>query len=382
MSHYDYPAYCAMLADERRLKPYSEALRKVVSDESVVLDLGSGTGFFSFLAVRYGARKVYAVETNPLIGLSKTLASANLVDEKIEFIKESSTSIELSEKADILVSDLHGTLPFYGKSPASIIDARERLLKPDAHMIPEREKVFFALANFEEFYREKIGDNLGNFGGFDFSSAHHLITDRLLNAYKEDLELYSAPRLFAELDYRTLTDTEFEADLSFEVERDGIINGLRAWFEADLDDEYALSNSPDFPDMVYGAPVLPFPKPVSVSKGDRVDCKISVFEKNEGYSMNWDTSIFDQTGKNSQRFHQSMLRAVFVPPDEILKQSEYFMPRPTIENEIDLFVLKRFDSETPIGDIADYLLEAYPASFQEFEKAFERVISVVQKYGY
>ncbi len=382
MAQYDYAGYASMLADERRLKAYSDALRKAVSDESVVLDLGSGTGFFSFLAVRYGARKVYAIEPNALIKLSKTLAAENSVAEHIEFIDEISTKIEIAEKADILVSDLHGTLPFFDKCLESIIDARERLLKPGARLMPEREKVFFALAEFEDFFNKNIAMNLADFGGFDFSSAGYLVTDRLLNAYAKDLELLSDPVLFAEWDYRTLTETEFQADLSFEVEREGTVHGLRAWFESYLDDEISLTNAPGFPDIVYGAPVFPFPEAVKVSKGDRVDCKIKAFERKDGYSWNWHTLIGDASGKQTREFRQSTVRGEYVPPDEILKQSEYFIPEPTIENEVDLFILSRFDSETPIGDIAEDLSGEYPERFTDFEAALKRVVSVVQKYGY
>ena len=113
MHFYDFAGYCSMLTDESRMKAYPEMMKKVIGKDSIVLDLGAGTGYFSILASKLGAKKVYALEPNSLIHLAKEFARQNNCDDNIEFIQKNSTDLELEEKADILICDLHGVLPFF-----------------------------------------------------------------------------------------------------------------------------------------------------------------------------------------------------------------------------------------------------------------------------
>jgi predicted RNA methylase len=51
--------------DRARNAAYYRALKAVVTNESVVLDVGSGTsGLLAMMAARLGARRVFTVETN------------------------------------------------------------------------------------------------------------------------------------------------------------------------------------------------------------------------------------------------------------------------------------------------------------------------------
>ena len=54
------------LADVRRTQAFLDALTRVVTPQSVVLDAGSGTGVLAVGAARLGAREVVAVEEDPL----------------------------------------------------------------------------------------------------------------------------------------------------------------------------------------------------------------------------------------------------------------------------------------------------------------------------
>lgn len=54
------------LADVRRTQAFLDALRGVVTPQSVVLDAGSGTGVLAVGAARLGAREVVAVEQDPI----------------------------------------------------------------------------------------------------------------------------------------------------------------------------------------------------------------------------------------------------------------------------------------------------------------------------
>src|SRR5580765_245360 len=139
MAMYTFREYGTMLSDQVRMDAYLAALRRAVVPGCVVLDLGAGPGIFSLYACRWGARRVYAIEPDESIQLTTELAVANQYADRIMAIRDLSTNITLPEPADVLIADLRGVLPFFGKSIASMIDARERLLSPGGALIPLRD---------------------------------------------------------------------------------------------------------------------------------------------------------------------------------------------------------------------------------------------------
>ncbi len=52
-----------MLLDSNRTNPYINFIKNNVKDK-IVVECGTGTGFFSWLSVKYGAKKVYSCEKN------------------------------------------------------------------------------------------------------------------------------------------------------------------------------------------------------------------------------------------------------------------------------------------------------------------------------
>jgi predicted RNA methylase len=55
-----------MINDYVRNNAYEAAINEVVNSESVVIDLGTGTGLLALMAARAGAKRVYAIERNPI----------------------------------------------------------------------------------------------------------------------------------------------------------------------------------------------------------------------------------------------------------------------------------------------------------------------------
>src|SRR2546423_7448973 len=142
---YSLHFYGQMLADASRMDAYAAALRQTVKPDSVVMDLGSGPGMFALLACKLGARRVYAVEPDNVIGLARETAMANGFADRIEFFESLSTKITLPEPANIIISDLRGVLPWFQQHIPSIIDARKRLLARRSVLIPRRDILWGAI---------------------------------------------------------------------------------------------------------------------------------------------------------------------------------------------------------------------------------------------
>ena len=128
--------HARMLHDDRRTGDYLEALAAAVRPGDVVLDIGTGSGVLAIAAARAGARRVYAVEASDIAEVAERVFATNGVQDRVTLIPGWSRQIELPEPADLLVSELIGNEPFEEEILETTLDARRRLLKPGARLIP------------------------------------------------------------------------------------------------------------------------------------------------------------------------------------------------------------------------------------------------------
>src|SRR6266852_9781320 len=139
---YSLAAFGRMITDNLRTDAYAEALKREIKVGDVVADIGTGPRILALIACRFGARRVYAFEPSGVIELAREIAAANGFADRIEFIPKISTESSLPEPANVIASDLHGILPFFGKGLISIIDARKRFLAPNGRLIPACETLW------------------------------------------------------------------------------------------------------------------------------------------------------------------------------------------------------------------------------------------------
>ena len=126
------------LSDGPRLTAFREAIAELVTPDSVVLDLGCGTGILGLLACRAGAKLVYAVDEGGMIEVARSLCEANAFTNQMRFIKGLSIQIVLPERVDLVVADQIGHFGFEAGICEYFRDARARFLKPNGRMIPSR----------------------------------------------------------------------------------------------------------------------------------------------------------------------------------------------------------------------------------------------------
>ena len=290
---YSVHFYGQMIADAPRMNAYAEALRRVVKPDSVVMDLGCGAGVFALLACKLGARRVYAVEPENIVGLAREAASANGFSDRIEFFEKLSTEITLPEPATIIISDLRGVLPWFEQHLPSIIDARERLLARGGMLIPQRDILWAAVIEAPEQYEELVTPWENQFD-LDLSAARRLVTNTWRKSRIKPEHLLTEPVLWTTLDYYEVNSPDMRAEISWEAARKGTAHGLAVWFDSELAEGIHLSNHPAADELIYGIGFFPFLRPVKVIENERITVRLAADLVNDGYVWRWDTEISEK----------------------------------------------------------------------------------------
>ena len=207
---YSPHAHGRMIADRIRLGAYRRALEEVVTPGAVVVDIGTGTGILAVLACQFGARKVYAIENDEIIELARRIAKDNGCHDRIEFIRDLSTRVELPEKADVVVADIHGALPLYCGCMEALVDARKRFLKPGGAMIPRTEHIWIAVADLpEKNYADAVEIWSDGRWGVDLSAGRRFGTDWDFTADLTLPQLATQPACVATLNYHNFQSPSF-----------------------------------------------------------------------------------------------------------------------------------------------------------------------------
>lgn len=134
--------YFAFLNNPARLRFFRNALPGLVKNKTV-LDLGTGAGQLAVLCAHMGARHVLAMDAcSDMCDLARETARRNKVTGIVQvahFLSSSLALIGEDSRMDVLVSepyDLFITEPSGSGSLEYFIDARRRLVKPNATLIP------------------------------------------------------------------------------------------------------------------------------------------------------------------------------------------------------------------------------------------------------
>jgi protein arginine N-methyltransferase 1 len=387
MDTYDLINYADMIADRVRMDAYALALKAVVKPESVVLDIGTGPGIHALLAAKFGARKVYAIEPNDAIHLARQVAQVNGFGDRIHFIQDLSTRVTLPERADVIVSDIRGSLPMYGHHIPTIIDARTRHLREGGTLIPHRDVLYAALVDSPRAYREVIR-------AWDrpYALSMEPIKQIVLNTWSDQVpyeirerHLLTEPQIWATWDYLTVDDPNVgSSSIVQEATRDGKAFGWLVWFDTDLTAEVGFSNGPDVDRIseVYGRGFFPLMEPVSVQEGDIINLSIHADLDEDEYEWRWHTCILEGDDPESIKadYDQSTKIAKSFEDDLTLPYISLEKPEMSMDREIALFVLQRMDGKTVIESIGHKAQEAFPQRFSDRTEAIFFVHQVAQQY--
>ena len=376
---YSLRNYGDMILDAGRTQPYVEALRRAVKPGAVVLDIGTGTGLFALLACRFGARRVFAVEPSDAIEVAREIAAANGLSDRIEFLQAMSTEIDLPQRADVIVAEIHGILPLFERYVVTLADARTRLLAPGGVMIPLRETLWAAPVTAADDYR-RLTAPWGEALGVDMSAARPLLTNDVCRAEFEPGQLLGEAARCATLDYSHLENPDLDCAFTCAIDRAGTAHGLAVWFDSILAEGIELTNAPGKPKLIFGNAFFPWPQPLAVRAGDRAHVVLRAKLLRDRYLWSWDTRVESANGGKDVAFRQSQFFAAPVSPAKLRLQAASHIPRLKEEGEIERFILQRMSEEVALGDIARELSRLYPTRYGKWQDALSRVGDISARF--
>lgn len=273
-----------MLNDRGRTQGFIEAIEQVVRPGDVVLDIGTGTGILALAAARAGARRVYAIESRPVRKLARKLFEANGLGDRITLVAGHSTEVELPERADVLVTEVFGNSPLGERVLETTADARSRLLKRHARIVPSALRVFGLPVSVPEGQRGAYVFTPGNFEkwrswyGFDFAPLGAANRQTLLTLYLEPRAAAGwtalAPHvLLAEIEPGARGWEELRGTSRVAALGAGELNALVIYFELQLSPSVSLSTDPRraAPDNHWLNPVYFFVDPLRLKRGDALE---------------------------------------------------------------------------------------------------------------
>ena len=191
------PYHSDLLKDTDRLSAFWEAIQEYEGNFDLAYDLGCGSGILSyFLSTHF--KEVIALEIDKK---ASQCAKNNLSDfSNVEVINSDVLEYDFKKDADLIVCEMLDTA-LIDEEEIPVLEYAKNFLKDDGKIIPESIINTVELVNLER---------------------HYLHWDEGVN-----YDVLSEPMVYSEFNFLDNITPEFEADLSLNANKDGILNGLK-----------------------------------------------------------------------------------------------------------------------------------------------------------
>ncbi|MBI3332349.1 methyltransferase domain-containing protein [Candidatus Peregrinibacteria bacterium] len=261
-----------LMGDKVRNEAFARALKNViVPGKSVVCDIGSGTGFLSFLASKLGAKHCYLYEVSDLLKLSKKIAQENGIT-NCTFVQKHSTEVKSPPEADIVLAEMLGNHALEENIIETLGDAK-RFLKPGGVMIPQALTQVIAPVMSSRLWMEiNVWDDIGF--ALSFSAAKRATLE---NVYVRDIEKEDFPgNAVKPLDHIKFLEENAsvrDANVSWDSLA-GPVYGFALWWDALLVPGITLSTSPLSAPTHWKQIFLPALMPLTLQSGDHLELSV------------------------------------------------------------------------------------------------------------
>lgn len=358
-----------MTLDARRNAAYLQAMQQVITPDSVVLDLGAGLGIFGLLAAQLGAKRVYMVEPEDIVSVTKQIVKVNGYSDRIQCLQGKIEEIDLPEPVDVIISVFTGNFLLSEDLLPSLFYARDKYLKPSGVLIPSVAVMEAAPVSLPTFYEREIEIWSKPHLNLDHSPVRSYVNQSLF-FYRQALDptqYLAEPEKLMALDFYQADDTHCQSQVQHKMTRSGICHGWMGWFKILLGDQW-LSTAPHEPLLHWSSAFMPIDPPVAVEVGEAVTFKL----QRPPYG-DW---LWQVKTKQTQQ-----QRSTFFSVPTTLKTLQQTAPtsQPTLsaKGKAALYVLSHANGTRSVQEIAQQLVELYPDTFATSPKAVKFIQTIL-----
>lgn len=357
-----------MALDLRRNQAYLAALERVITPESIVLDLGAGLGTLGLLAAQLGAKRVYLVEPEDIINVAKEIARSNGYD-NITCLQGKIEEVTLPEPVDVIISVFTGNFLLQEDLLPSLFYARDKYLKPDGVTIPQGAIMEAVPVSIPDFYQKNIACWSQKHLGIDPHAGIATTSMRIYFAQKElgNVQHLSQSVELLKMDFYSCNDINCDLEITHTITKSSTCHGWIGWFSMQLGEKW-LSTAPHEPPLHWSAAFLPLDPPVKFQTQEEVKFKL----QRPPYG-DWTWQI--ETDETSQK--HSTFFAMPLNLKKIKRLSPQYQPKLNQKGLAAQYVLARADGNTSVAELSKKLIAEYPKLFAEPKKALNFVRNLV-----
>jgi len=246
-----------MLKDEVRTLTYRNAIyhNRHLFKDKVVLDVGSGTGILAMFAAKAGAKRVIGIEFSNIAQQSLQIVKDNNLDGIVTIIQgkvEETILPDGIEKVDVIISEWMGYCLFYESMLNTVFYARDKWLKDDGILFPDRATLHVCAIEDRQYKDDKINwwDNVY---GFNMASIRKVAISEPLVDVVDSNQVVTNSCMLREVDLYTATvdDLTFESPYTLAVRRNDYIQALVTYFTVEFSKCHKRTGFSTAPDQHY-----------------------------------------------------------------------------------------------------------------------------------
>jgi len=289
-----------LIADRVRNDAFKAALSRVIrKGETVVADIGAGTGLLGLMASRLGAREVYLYEMAEVAAVAQEILKKNRA-RNCHLMPCHSTEMQDPPRVDVVVSETLGNYPFEENIIETMNDSVRRHLKRGGIVIPGRLTQYVAPVVTDRIHTELTAwERVGN--GIDLSPAQVM---SLNNIYvrtllpSELLDEGRSAKAWDEIDFSVANRTTRKGEARWTPAGNTMIYGFATWWVAELVPGVNLSTAPDAPRTHWEQLYFPMLRPIKVRGGETIAIALrSRSTMRSGTDIAWTVTRADRSGK-------------------------------------------------------------------------------------
>jgi protein arginine N-methyltransferase 1 len=358
-----------------RLHRFRQAIAAKVKPGDAVLDLGTGTGMLAFFACLAGARRVYAVETGEVLEVARILARENGLESRVVFFEGASADVELPEQVDVVVSDTFGL--WQPDALRSVMDARDRLLKPGGIFIPASVEVFVAPVEIPDTYQRHVDFWNRPRNGIDLSVVRQFAVNHCYPARVKPTALLAEPVSLGHVNFSDVRSAVLTGHVCPAARRVGTLHGLCAWVKSDLTDDIELANRPGATTTNYAQGFFPVSRPVPIFEGDRIKVAMTSYDS---FEWRWQVEVERHANGVIQkvvRFDHSTFLGMPMSMEALRHLAPDRVPILSRRGQAEYCLLGLSDGKTSIEELRQRLRQRYPDLFRSSEDVTAFVAEVL-----